>query len=145
MAAGTHTTERLPLRFTKPSNTSAVVGDSVIKYVLQHFCPSDLAAPAFISHGDALYEDVSAMLEYLPQGVEKLIMHVGTTDIARSGFSASLAALLRMLDRMHLMRPYVRGIFVSLTLQRGPNRRRRGSNHRFAWWFYQLCRQNDIV
>ncbi|KAH9364903.1 hypothetical protein HPB48_003565 [Haemaphysalis longicornis] len=86
------------------------------------------------------------MLEYLPRGVEKLVIHVGPTDIARGGFSASLAALRRMLDRIRQMRPEVSAIFLSLPLPRGPNRRRRGNNHRFAWWFKQeLSRHNDIV
>lgn len=86
------------------------------------------------------------MLEYLPRGVEKLVIHVGTADIARSGFSASLAALRRMLDRIRQLRPEVRAIFLSLPLPREANRHRRGNNHRFVWWFNQeLIRHNDTV
>lgn len=146
MAARTPTTERMSFSFPLFPFKSAVVGDSSIKYVHQHFCPGDQGAPAFISYSSSMYEDVPATLEYLPRGVETLIVHVGTMDVATKGCSASITALRHMLDRIRNLRPELRTIFLSLPLPRAPNRHRRGSNHRFVSWFNrELNRHNNTV
>ncbi|KAH9384515.1 hypothetical protein HPB48_026523 [Haemaphysalis longicornis] len=135
MAASKPATERLSRRFPKFKIKTAIVGDSLIRHVFNHFDPSNTSAPGFVSYGGAMFEDVLATLEYLPTGVETLVLHVGTVDIARRGSAAAVAELKRTVERIRQRRPEMKTILLSLPLPRAPNRRRGGANRNFVRWF----------
>lgn len=82
-----------------------------------------------------MYSDVPALLEYLPENVETLLLHVGTTDIVKTGCSKSLDSLREALRRVRQVRSDITTVHISLPLPRAPNRRRRDSNWRFVSWF----------
>ncbi|KAG0412038.1 hypothetical protein HPB47_010834 [Ixodes persulcatus] len=71
------------------------------------------------------------LLEYIPQAVGTLILHVGTNDLSRDGAQASLERLREVLVHIRSARPDIERIYLSLVLPRSVNRRLRFSNHRF--------------
>ncbi|KAH7936287.1 hypothetical protein HPB52_021328 [Rhipicephalus sanguineus] len=135
MAASTSSMERLSRRYPNYPSKCAVIGDSIMRYVHTHFSPNDPATPCFISYGGAMYSDVPALLEYLPENVETLLLHVGTTDIVKTGCSKSLDSLREALRRVRQVRSDITTVHISLPLPRAPNRRRRDSNSCFVSWF----------
>ncbi|KAH7972018.1 hypothetical protein HPB52_005403 [Rhipicephalus sanguineus] len=82
-----------------------------------------------------MYSDVPALLEYLPENVETVLLHVGTTNILKTRCSKSLDSLGKALRRVRQVRSDIKTVHISLPLPRAPNRRRRDSNWRFASWF----------
>ncbi|KAK8761006.1 hypothetical protein V5799_012503 [Amblyomma americanum] len=155
MAASNPTTERLIRHYPRHPIKCAIIGDSLTKYVHNHFTPSDPEAPCFISYCGASYADIPLLLQYVPSSVNTLIVHVGTVDIARNGSSSSLERLTLLVEEIRQKRPEIKKIGVSLPLPRGPNRRRRGSNQRFVKWFNgqvskfktgvrHLCRRKEL-
>ncbi|KAG0437002.1 hypothetical protein HPB47_017658 [Ixodes persulcatus] len=80
--------------------------------------------PAFVTYNTACFSDVMQLLEYIPQTVGTLILHVGTDGLAKDVAQASLERLRE-----------IKRIYLSLVLPRSVNRRLRFSNHRFVRWF----------
>ncbi|KAL1473254.1 hypothetical protein MTO96_038811 [Rhipicephalus appendiculatus] len=132
MAASRSSTERLSRRYPNFPTKCAVIGDSIMRYVHTHFSPNDSTTPCFISYGGAVFSDVPALLEYLPEHVDTLLLHVGTTDILKTGSAKSLDSLREVLQRVRQMHPTIKTLHISLPLPRAPNRRRHDSNWRFV-------------
>ncbi|KAL1467957.1 hypothetical protein MTO96_041805 [Rhipicephalus appendiculatus] len=132
MAASRSSTERLSRRYPNFPTKCAVIGDSIMRYVHTHFSPNDSTTLCFISYGGAVFSDVPALLEYLPEHVDTLLLHVGTTDILKTGSAKSLDSLREVLQRVRQMRPTIKTLHISLPLPRAPNRRRHDSNWRFV-------------
>lgn len=141
MAASKPATERLSCKFPKFKIKTAIVGDSLMKHIYNHFDPSNPSAPGFVTYGGATFDDVVPTLEYVPPGVETLILHVGTADIARRGSAAAVAALRGSMERIRQRRPELKTFLLSLPLPRAPNRRRGGANRNFVRWFNAEARR----
>lgn len=134
MAAIHSTTERLSLRFPRIPVNCAIIGDSTIKYVHECFNPMEPGTPVFVSYRGATFGDILGLLRNLPPSLPRLVLHVGTVDIANNGCVQALADLKQLLQKIRLERPTM-DIHLSLPLPRAPNRRRRGANKRFVQWF----------
>ncbi|KAL1414915.1 hypothetical protein MTO96_030006 [Rhipicephalus appendiculatus] len=79
-----------------------------MRYVHTHFSPNNSTTPCFISYGGAMFLDVPALLEYLPEHVDTLLLHVSTTDILKSGSEKSLDSLRETLQRVRQMRSTIK-------------------------------------
>lgn len=134
MAAIHPTSERLSVRSPCVPISCAVIGDSSIKYVHQTFNPLEPGTPAFISYRGARFNDVPGLLHRLPPTLPRLVIHVGTVDIADNGCAQALTDLKQLVQWIHQERPNLE-LCISLPLPRAPNRRRRGANKRFVHWF----------
>ncbi|KAG0424981.1 hypothetical protein HPB47_027824 [Ixodes persulcatus] len=80
-------------------------------------------------------EPPDQLLEYIPQTVGTLILHVGMNGLAKDGAQASLERLREGLGQILSARPEIKRIYLSLVLPRCVNCRLRFSNHRFVRWF----------
>lgn len=134
MAAIHPTSERLSARFPRVPISCAIIGDSSIKYVHETFNPLEPGTPAFVSYRGARFNDVLGLLQRLPPTLPRLVIHVGTVDIADNGCAQALADFKELVERIHQERPHLE-VCVSLPLPRAPNRRRRGANKKFVHWF----------
>ncbi|KAH7985030.1 hypothetical protein HPB52_024352 [Rhipicephalus sanguineus] len=85
MAAIHPTSERLSARFPRVPISCAIIGDSSIKYVHETFNPLEPGTPAFVSYRGARFNDVLGLLHRLPPTLPRLVIHVGTVDIADNG------------------------------------------------------------
>ncbi|KAL3208037.1 hypothetical protein MRX96_052602 [Rhipicephalus microplus] len=85
MAAIYPTSELFSVRCPCVPVNCAVIGDSSIKYVHQTFNPMEPGTPAFFSYRGARFHDVSGLLDRLPPTLPRLVIHVGTGDIADNG------------------------------------------------------------
>ncbi|KAL1442977.1 hypothetical protein MTO96_030492 [Rhipicephalus appendiculatus] len=132
MAASRSSTERLSRRYPNYPTKCAVIGDSIMRYVHTHFSPNNSTTPCFISYGCAMFSDIPALLEYLSEHADTLLLHVGTTDILKTGAEKSLDSLRETLQRVRQMRSTIKTLHISLPLPRAPNRRRHDSNWRFV-------------
>ncbi|KAL1418533.1 hypothetical protein MTO96_005660 [Rhipicephalus appendiculatus] len=132
MAASRSSTERLSRRYPNYPTKCAVIGDSIMRYVHTHFSPNNSTTPCFISYGGAMFSDIPALLEYLTEHVDTLLLHVGTTDILTAGAERSVDSLRETLQRVRQMRSTIKTLHISLPLPRAPNRRRHDSNWRFV-------------
>lgn len=126
--------DRLSLKFPKSAISSAIIGDSQARYLFTHFNPHSCDAPGFVSYGGACFSDVLGLTRHLPS-VSRLVLHIGTNDIARNGAARSCKDYLQLLRRLQRELPDLRSIHLSLALPRQPNRRRGSRNGRFVGWF----------
>ncbi|KAH6920681.1 hypothetical protein HPB50_011727 [Hyalomma asiaticum] len=123
MAAASAPQERLTWKFPVCVPSSAIIGDSQLKYVHNHFDPSSPHSPAFICQPGAKIADIGNLLDFVPKGVSTLILHVGTNDIATEEASKTFGRYVALVERIRSDRPDIAMVFVSLVLPRGPNER----------------------
>ncbi|KAG0443903.1 hypothetical protein HPB47_014402 [Ixodes persulcatus] len=128
-----HVTSR-PIMWKFPAHppTTAIIGDSQVKYVHQHFDPADQHSPAFISQPGATILSATHLLDFVPRGVTRLILHLGTNDLATTGVSSALARYRNLLGLIRERRPDILHVYATLVLPRSPNRRRGSSNRGFV-------------
>ncbi|KAH8036940.1 hypothetical protein HPB51_007539 [Rhipicephalus microplus] len=112
MAAIHPTSERLSVRCPCVPVSCAVIGDSSINTI----------------------NDVPGSLERLPPTLPRLVLHVGTADIADNGCAQAVRNLKELVERIHQIRPNLK-LCISLPLPTAPNRRRGGANKIFVHWF----------
>ncbi|KAH7948511.1 hypothetical protein HPB52_023600 [Rhipicephalus sanguineus] len=120
MAAIHPTAERLAARFPRIPISCAIIGDSSIKYVHEMFNSLEPGTPAFVSYCGACFNDVHGLLHRLPPTLPRLVIHVGTVDIADNGCVQALANFRELTERIHQERPHLE-LCVSLPLPRAPN------------------------
>ncbi|KAG0433111.1 hypothetical protein HPB47_020217 [Ixodes persulcatus] len=132
------------MKYPKCSIKTEIIGDSQAKYLYQHFNAYSSEAPAFITYSGGRFSDVMQLLEYVPETVSTLILHIGTNDLAKDGAQASLEHLHELLSYIRSTRPGIGPIYISLVLPRSANRRRRFSNHQFVWWFNKQVTKFNI-
>ncbi|KAG0422446.1 hypothetical protein HPB47_001727 [Ixodes persulcatus] len=144
MATGPRTAERLSMKYPQCSIKTAIIGDSQAKYLYQHFNAYSSEAPASITYSGGRFSDVMQLLEYVPETVSTLILHIGTNDLAKDGAQVSLEHLYELLSYIRSTRPGIGPIYISLVLPRSANRRRRFSNHQFVWWFNKQVTKFNI-
>ncbi|KAH7978759.1 hypothetical protein HPB49_006659 [Dermacentor silvarum] len=134
MAANYSTSKRLSLRFPRIPISCAIIGDSTIKYVHENFNPVEPGTPGFVCYSGARFRDVPGLLQHVAPTVPKLVLHVGTIDIADNGATQALEELTQLVKNIRQQRPQAE-ICLSLPLPRALNRRRHGVNKRFVHWF----------
>ncbi|EEC12155.1 hypothetical protein IscW_ISCW020135 [Ixodes scapularis] len=80
--------------------------------------------------------DAKHLLDFMPQGINRLILHLGTNDLATAGISLALTRyrnLLRMVREQH---PDIVNVYATSVLPRAPNQRRSSLNWSFAARFH---------
>lgn len=128
--------------------STAVVGDSQMRYVHNHFDPARGDAPAFIARGGAHISDVENLMDFVPRTVTTLVLHVGTCDVASAGADKAIQRFRDLLEFIAMERAEICTVHATLVLPRSLNRRRkvpdwRSVNHfnREASRFNALLRQ----
>ncbi|KAG0413006.1 hypothetical protein HPB47_009852, partial [Ixodes persulcatus] len=122
-AAGRRSMDRPSVNLPHCAFSAAIIGGSQAKYLFHHFNPLAGDWPGFISCRGAHIADVPSLIVKLPQGITRLILHVGSNDIARNG-----VARVWMIRQLQQSRPELRSIHVSLVLPRHTTRRRGNMN-----------------
>ncbi|KAG0445608.1 hypothetical protein HPB47_013490, partial [Ixodes persulcatus] len=112
--------------------SAAIIGDSQAKYLFHHFDPLAGDSPGFISCRGARIADVPSLIVKLPQGITRLILHVGSNDIARNGAARVCRDYVWMIRQLQRSGPELQSIHVSLVLPRHTNRRRDNMNGGFV-------------
>ncbi|KAH7974327.1 hypothetical protein HPB49_014194 [Dermacentor silvarum] len=123
MAANYFTSKRLSLRFPRIPISCAIIRDCTIKYVHENFNPVERRTPGFLCYSDARFRDVRSLLQHVAPTVSKLVLHVGTMDIADNGATQALEELKQLIKNIHQQRPQAE-ICLSLPLSRALTRRR---------------------
>ncbi|KAH8027135.1 hypothetical protein HPB51_002318 [Rhipicephalus microplus] len=108
----------------------AIVGDSQLKYLHQHFNPASPHSPAFICQPGACIGDIGELLDFVPKGTSNLILHIGTNDLANTDASTAFNRYVALLDRIRHERPDIPMVFATIVLPRAPNQRLRRHNRR---------------
>ncbi|KAH7974266.1 hypothetical protein HPB49_013362 [Dermacentor silvarum] len=134
MAANYSNSKRLSLRFPRIPISCAIIGDSTIKYVHENFNPVEPGTPGFVCYSGARFRDVPGLLQHVAPTVPKLVLRVGTIDIADNGATQALEELTQLVKNIRQQLPQAE-ICLSLPLPRALNRRRHGVNKRFVHWF----------
>ncbi|KAH7984304.1 hypothetical protein HPB52_019148 [Rhipicephalus sanguineus] len=117
------TSEQLFARFPRVPISCAAIGNSSIKYVDKTFNPLESGTRAFVSYRGARFNDVLGRLQRLPPTLPRLVIHVGTVDIADNGCAQALVDFKELMERIHQERSHLE-LCASLPLHRAPNRRR---------------------
>ncbi|CAN8015349.1 unnamed protein product, partial [Ixodes persulcatus] len=130
VAAGSPTDKTISRKYPKFSPTTAILGDSQIKYVFQNFDPHQINCPALISVSGARVTDIIGVLSGFPGTVRTLVFHVGTNDLADHGAAGTLERYGELINAALCRCPFVERVYVTLVLPRFVNRRRGGRNNR---------------
>ncbi|KAH8022016.1 hypothetical protein HPB51_020626 [Rhipicephalus microplus] len=130
MAAARAFRKQLTLRFPIHGASTAIVGDSQLKYLHQHFDPASPHSPAFICQPGACIGDIGELLDFVPKGTSNLILHIGTNDLANTDAPTAFNRYVALLNRIRLERPDIPMVFATLVLPRAPNQRLRRHNWR---------------
>lgn len=131
-AAGIRSMDRPSVNLPPYAFSAAIIGDSQAKYLFHHFDPLAGDSPGFISCRGARIADVPSLIVKLPQGITRLILHVGSNDIVRNGAARVCRDYVWMIRQLQRSRPELRSIHVSLVLPRHTNRRRGNMNRSFV-------------
>ncbi|KAH9378926.1 hypothetical protein HPB48_014431 [Haemaphysalis longicornis] len=115
---------RLIWKFPSQAPTCAIVGYSETKFLNKNFDPSSPHSPVLITLPGAGIRNVVNLLDFVPRGVTKLILHVGKNDVANTKFQDAKERYSNLLQHIAKERPDVQATFVNLLLPRLPNRRR---------------------
>ncbi|KAG0417904.1 hypothetical protein HPB47_005269 [Ixodes persulcatus] len=109
------------------SRTSSAAAHPVLRSRerLKNRSVADQHSPAFISQPGTTILSATHLLDFVPRGVTRLILHLGTNDLATTGYR-NLLGLIR--ER----RPDISHVYVTLVLPHSPNRRRGSSNRGFV-------------
>ncbi|KAH7938686.1 hypothetical protein HPB51_028796 [Rhipicephalus microplus] len=105
MAAARAFREQLTWRFPIHGASTAIVGDSQLKYLHQHFDPASPPSPAFICQPGACIADIGELLDFVPKGTSNLILHIGTNDLANTDAPTAFNRYVALLDRIRHDRP----------------------------------------
>ncbi|KAH8009886.1 hypothetical protein HPB51_021684 [Rhipicephalus microplus] len=108
----------------------AIIGDSQLKYLHQHFDPASSHSPAFICQHGACIGDIGELLDFIPKGTSNLILHIGTNDLANTHAPTAFDRYVALLDGIRHERPDIPVVFATLVLPRAPNQRLRRHNWR---------------
>ncbi|KAH7977063.1 hypothetical protein HPB52_023376 [Rhipicephalus sanguineus] len=100
MAAARALRKQLTWKFPLNVPSSAIIGDSQLKYVHDHFNPASPHSPAFICQPGAYIDDISDLLDFVPKRISNLILH-----------------------RIRSDRPDITMVFATPVLPHGPNER----------------------
>lgn len=119
-------------KFPKQVTTTVIIGDSQCKHLYNHFDPRRKGAPAFISKSGAGIEDISSLMDFVPQTATTVILHVGTNDLTTTSAPVAFGNYEDLLGTIRRDHPNIRRVYVTLVLPRAPNRRRRNFNWRFV-------------
>lgn len=92
----------------------AVIRDSIMRYVHTYLSPNDSTTQCFTSYGGAMFSDIAPLLECLADQKDTLL-HVGTTDIMKSGSSKSLDSLKETLQWVMQMHSNITTLHGSVT------------------------------
>lgn len=84
--------------------------------------------------------DARHLLDFVPRGVNRLILHLGTNDLATVGVSLALTRYRNLLKLVREQRPDIVNVYVTLVLPRAPNRRRGSSNWSYVARFNSKAR-----
>ncbi|KAH7957387.1 hypothetical protein HPB52_018406 [Rhipicephalus sanguineus] len=114
MAAAHALRKQLTWKFPLSVPSSAIIGDSQLKYVHNHFDPASTHSPAFICQPGAYIDDIGNLLDFVPKGISNLILHVGTNDIAGTDARTALDRYAALLERIRSDRPDITMVFATL-------------------------------
>ncbi|KAH7965302.1 hypothetical protein HPB49_006012 [Dermacentor silvarum] len=117
------------------------------KYLYQCFNPSSQGTPAFVSQVGARIEDVTSLLNFVPDTANTLMLLVGTDDVVSSNGAAAFERYRSLLHLVMRTMPNISRIFATLILPRCTNRRSGNRNlsfvrrcNREATYFNRLLR-----
>lgn len=133
-------------KFPKQVTTTVIIGDSQCKHLYNHFDPRRKGAPAFISKAGAKIEDISSLMDFVPQTATTVVLHVGTNDLTTTSAPVAFSNYEDLLGTIRRDHPNIRRVYVTLVLPRAPNRRRHNFNWRFVERFNrQASRFNGLL
>ncbi|KAH8029663.1 hypothetical protein HPB51_002220 [Rhipicephalus microplus] len=144
MAAARAFRKQLTWRFPIHGASTAIVGDSQLKYLHQHFDPASPHSPAFICQPGACIGDIGELLDFVPKGTSNLILHIGTNDLANTDAPTAFNRYVALLDRIRHERPDIPMVFATLVLPRAPNQRLRRHNWRAVRRFNFEAREFNL-
>lgn len=149
MAADHASSKTTQWKYPVHITSTAVIGDSQIKYVHQNFDPHRRDAPAFICQSGAGIRDLWSLMDFVPRTVTTLVLHIGTNDLSCVGADTAFGKYREFLRFLFSERPEIRTVHATLVLPRMVNRRRGRPNwpavRRFnaeAYRFNGLLRQH---
>ncbi|KAH8027057.1 hypothetical protein HPB51_001953 [Rhipicephalus microplus] len=134
----------LALEFPIHGASTAIVGDSELKYLHQHFDPASPHSPAFICQPGACIGDIGELLDFVPKGTSNLILHIGTNDLANTNAPTAFDRYVVLLDRIRHDRPDIPMVFATLVLPRALNQRLRRHNWRAVRRFNFEAREFNL-
>ncbi|KAH8022960.1 hypothetical protein HPB51_006390 [Rhipicephalus microplus] len=144
MAAARAFRKQLTWRFPIHRASTAIVGDSQLKYLHQHFDMASPHSPAFICQPGACIGDIGELLDFVPKGTSNLILHIGTNDLANTDAPTAFNRYVALLDRIRHERPDIPMVFATLVLPRAPNQRLRRHNWRAVRRFNFEAREFNL-
>src|SRR5690606_10867550 len=97
----------------------ALVGDSIYKYVDQHFTPGP-GAPAIVFKSGAKIRDTFEMIDHLPDNIPHIVLHVGTNDIHSNTVQTVREHTTELISHIQHTRPNT-DITISQVLPRLPS------------------------
>jgi len=97
----------------------ALVGDSIYKYVDQHFTPGP-GAPAIVFKSGAKIRDTFEMIDHLPDNITHIVLHVGTNDIHSNTVQTVREHTTELISHIQHTRPNT-DITISQVLPRLPS------------------------
>ncbi|KAG0420272.1 hypothetical protein HPB47_003587 [Ixodes persulcatus] len=121
--AADHASRRMQWKYPEFYYHNAVIGDSQIKYLHQHFDPHRKDAPASISQTGTLISDIGGLMDFLPRTVTTLVLHVGVNDLTTIGVAAAFNRYRDLLHKISRERREITSVFATLALPRYLNRR----------------------
>ncbi|KAH8010012.1 hypothetical protein HPB51_024362 [Rhipicephalus microplus] len=133
-------TKKIPIH----GAATAIVGDSQLKYLHQHFDPASPHSRAFICQPGACIGDIGELLDFVPKGTSNLILHIGTNDLANTDAPTAFNRYVALLDRIRHEKPDIPTVFATLVLPRAPNQRLRRHNWRAVRWFNFEAREFNL-
>ncbi|KAH8009206.1 hypothetical protein HPB51_012704 [Rhipicephalus microplus] len=123
MAAARAFRKQLTWRLPIHGASTAIVGDSQLKYLHQHFDPASPHSPAFICQLGACIGDIGELLNFVPKAFNRYVA---------------------LLDRIRHERPDIPIVFATLVLPRAPNQRLRRHNWRAVRRFNFEAREFNL-
>ncbi|KAH8038864.1 hypothetical protein HPB51_003736 [Rhipicephalus microplus] len=136
--------EQLTWRFSIHRASTAIICDSQLKYLHQHFDPASPHSPAFICQPGACIGDIGELLDFVLEGTSNLILHIGTNDLAHTDAPTAFDHYVALLDRIRHERPDIPMVFATLVLPRAPNQRLRRHNWRAVRRFNFEARELNL-
>ncbi|KAG0427945.1 hypothetical protein HPB47_025030 [Ixodes persulcatus] len=92
-------------KFPTHPTTTVIIRDSEVKYLHHHIEPCNEESPPFLSQQGASIMDTKHLFNFVPRGVNRLILHPGTNDIASSTVSRVLTMNRNLLRLVLEQRP----------------------------------------
>ncbi|KAH8030788.1 hypothetical protein HPB51_011628 [Rhipicephalus microplus] len=130
MAAARTFHKQLTWKFPIHGASTAIIGESQLKYLQQHFGSASPHSSAFICQPGACIGDIGELLDFVPKGTSNLILHIGTNNLANTDAPTAFDRYVALLDRIRHVRLDIPIVFATLVLPRAPNQRLRRHNWR---------------